>query len=112
MYQPQYEQAQQQEGEAQQQAQEVEAGPTSFPEGPTNLSLLPRFGNHVTCKLWSDAKVSNCLKSDCEMRECDRVIKRGGRPWHRHEQPHRRSLSPEVRTNRGDGILMARVGMT
>jgi len=49
---------------------------------------------------------------DCEMRESDKVIKRGGLPWHRHEQPHRRSLSLEVRTNRGDGIQMVRVGKT
>lgn len=36
------------------------------------------------------------------MRESDRVLKRGGSSWHRHDQPHRRSFLPAVRTNWGE----------
>ena len=29
-----------------------------FPGGPYELSILPNFGKHVACKLWSDKVVS------------------------------------------------------
>jgi len=37
------------------------------------------------------------------MRESDRETKRGDFSRHRHDQSHRRYLSPEERTNRGEG---------
>jgi len=37
---------------------EFEAGPQGFPGGPSDLSLLPKFGKHVTCMLWVDVDVS------------------------------------------------------
>jgi len=52
-YQPQYKQPPQQQVEP---GMEDEDG--GFPGGPYELSLLPNFGKHVACKLWSDKVVS------------------------------------------------------
>jgi len=50
-YQPQYEQPPQQQAEPGMEDK-------GFPGGPYELSLLPDFGKHVACKLWSDKVVS------------------------------------------------------
>ena len=38
-----------------------EAGPDDYAGGPSDLTLLPRFGGHVACRIWVDADVSISL---------------------------------------------------
>jgi len=40
------------------QMMEFEAELQGFPGGPYDLSLLSKFGKHVTCRLWIDHEVS------------------------------------------------------
>jgi len=35
-----------------------EAGPDGYAGGPSDLTLLPRFGGHVACRIWVGADVS------------------------------------------------------
>jgi hypothetical protein len=37
---------------------EYEVGPNDYGGGPSDLTLLPRFGGHVACRIWVDADVS------------------------------------------------------
>jgi len=37
---------------------EYEAGPDGYGGGPYDLTLLPRFGGHVACRVWVDDDVS------------------------------------------------------
>jgi len=61
-YQPQYEQAHQQECETQdeaheEQAMEFQVRTQGFSDRPTEFSLLLDFGKHVACRLWVDVGV-------------------------------------------------------
>jgi len=37
---------------------EYEAGPDGYEGGHSDLTLLPRFGGDVACRVWVDADVS------------------------------------------------------
>ena len=37
---------------------EYEVGPDGYGGGPSVLTLLPRFGGHVACRIWVDVDVS------------------------------------------------------